>query len=153
MQCTLFRPSSVTYDVDEHIQRTLPLLNKLGSVVLCPLLLLVLAEISRKGFLAPVAVAGIGNWSEGGDRLVLARVLEELCVCVSFSSTDWRRERVYQSQGTMTTHAVTSDADSVRVQLLEGGEESFGKILGDVRVHVVALVVGLLCGIDVEAGA
>lgn len=78
MQCTLFRRSSTTYNVDEHIQRALPLLDELGSVVLCPLLLLVLAEVSGEGFLAPVAVAGVGNWSEGGDRLVLARVLQEL---------------------------------------------------------------------------
>jgi hypothetical protein len=53
----------------------------------------------------------------------------------------------------VTTHAVTSDADSIRVQLLEGREESLGKILGNVRVHVVTLVVRLLCGIDVEAGS
>jgi hypothetical protein len=53
----------------------------------------------------------------------------------------------------VTTHAVTSDADSIRVQLLEGRKESLGKILGNVRVHVVTLVVRLLCGIDVEAGS
>ena len=52
----------------------------------------------------------------------------------------------------MATHAVASNTDSVRVQLLEGRKESFGKILGNVRVHVVALVVRLFCGIDIEAG-
>jgi len=62
------------------------------------------------------------------------------------------RERAYQGQGTVATHAVASNADSVRVQLLEGSKESFGKILSNVRIHVVALVVRLLCGIDVESG-
>jgi hypothetical protein len=60
-------------------------------------------------------------------------------------------KRAYQGQGPMTTHTVTSDADSVRVQLFEGRKESLGKILGNVRVHIVTLVVRLLCGIDVEA--
>jgi len=120
--------------------------------MLCPLLLLVFAEVTGEGFLAPVTVAGVGDRCESGDGLVLAGVLQELITVALVRAERRRKERSYQGQGTVTTHAVTSNADSVRVQLLEGSKESFGKILGDVRIHVVALVVRLLCGIDVEAG-
>lgn len=54
----------------------------------------------------------------------------------------------------MSTHAVSSDTDPARVQLLrESSEDSLGQFLGDVTVHVVASVVRSLSGIDVEAGA
>jgi hypothetical protein len=72
-----------TYNVDEHIQRTLPLLDELCGIVLCPLLLLIFAKVTREGFLAPVAVAGIGDGCECGDGLVLARVLQELRLVAS----------------------------------------------------------------------
>jgi hypothetical protein len=142
-----------TYDVDEHIQRTLPFLDELCGIVLCPLFLLVFAKVTREGLLTPVAVAGVGDGCECGDGLVLAGVLQEL-VRIALARVQERGNRgAYQGQGTVTTHAVTSDTDSVRVQLLEGRKESLGKILGNVRVHVVTLVVRLLCGIDVEAGS
>lgn len=53
----------------------------------------------------------------------------------------------------MSAHAVSCDADSAPVELLEGREESFWKFLGNVRVHVVAFVVRLLGRVDVEARA
>lgn len=64
--------------VNEHIQRSLPLLHELRCVVLLPLLLLVLAEVAAKGLLAPWAVDGVGDGCKGGDGLVLAGVAEEL---------------------------------------------------------------------------
>jgi hypothetical protein len=69
---------SATHHVDEHIKRPFPLLYELRRVVLLPLLLLVLAEISLERFLSPWAVDWIGNRCKGGDGLVLSRVLEEL---------------------------------------------------------------------------
>lgn len=100
--------------------------------MLCPLLLLVFTEVTREGFLTPVAVAGVGDGSECGDGLVLAGVLQELGVIESVLVRMRREKRAYQSQGTVATHAVTSNADPVRVQLLKGSKESFGKILGNV---------------------
>lgn len=59
----------------------------------------------------------------------------------------------YQRQSTVPTHAVASNADPAAVQHLEVLKQSLGELLRNVGVHVVALVVGLLGGIDVEAGA
>jgi len=53
----------------------------------------------------------------------------------------------------MSAHAVSRDTDSAPVELLEGRKESFRKFFGNVRVHVVALVVRLLSRVDVEARA
>lgn len=61
--------------------------------------------------------------------------------------------QTYQCQRAVASHAVTGDANSARVQLLEGRKESIGEFLGDVRVHVVALVPWLLGGVYVEARA
>ena len=94
--------------------------------MLCPFLLLVFAKVAREGLLAPVAVAGVGDGCERGDGLVLARVLQELRMIGLARVTRRENGEAYQGQGTVTTHAVTSNADSVRVQLLEGREESFG---------------------------
>lgn len=102
-----------TYNVDEHVQRTLPLLDELCGIVLCPLLLLVFTEVAGEGFLTPVAVAGVGDGSECGDGLVLAGVLQELGVVVSAHVKMRGKEIAYQSQGTVATHAVTSNADPV----------------------------------------
>ena len=46
--------------------------------MLCPLLFLVFAEVTREGLLTPVAVAGVGDRCECGNGLVLARVFQEL---------------------------------------------------------------------------
>ena len=116
-QCvvTRFGVQIDTYNVDEHIQRTLPLLDELGGIVLCPLLLLVFTEITGEGFLAPVTVAGVGDRCECGDGLVLAGVLQELVtVALARAKRRWE-ERAYQGQGTVTAHAVASNTDSVRV--------------------------------------
>jgi hypothetical protein len=50
----------------------------------------------------------------------------------------------------VTTHAVTSNADSAAVKLLEVREQSFWELLGDVGIHVVALIPRLLGRVDVE---
>lgn len=50
----------------------------------------------------------------------------------------------------MSTHAVASDTDSTGVQLGESSKDSLGQFLGDIAVHVVALVVWGLGSIDVE---
>jgi hypothetical protein len=52
----------------------------------------------------------------------------------------------------MTAHAVTCDADSAGIELLERRKECFWKLFGDVRVHIVALGPWFLGCIDVEAG-
>lgn len=68
----------MTNHIDQDVERTLPLLDELGSVVLAPLLFLILAKVPREGLLAPVAVRGVRNRSERGDGLVLSGVLQEL---------------------------------------------------------------------------
>ena len=50
----------------------------------------------------------------------------------------------------MATHAVPGNADPAAVELRKGGEQGLWKFLGDIRVHVVALIIGLLGGVNVE---
>ena len=50
----------------------------------------------------------------------------------------------------MAAHAVASDTNSVAVEFLEMCEQSFWEFLGDVRIHVVALVPWLLGRVHVE---
>lgn len=57
-----------------------------------------------------------------------------------------------QSESTVSTHAVTGDADFVGVELRESSEDSLRQLRGDVAVHVIAIVVRGLGGVDVEAG-
>lgn len=65
-----------TYDIDEDIQRLPgPLLHQLRRIVLGPLCLFSLAEVASECFLAPLAIAWVGDWREGGDGLVFAGVL------------------------------------------------------------------------------
>lgn len=53
----------------------------------------------------------------------------------------------------MSTHAVASDTNAVGVQLRESVKDSPRQLLGDVAVHVVAVVIRSLGGIDVESCA
>lgn len=52
----------------------------------------------------------------------------------------------------MSTHAVTGDTDAVGVQLGESTKDSLRQLLSDVAVHVVAVVIRGLGGIDVKPG-
>lgn len=47
-----------------------------------PLGLVFLAEVASERFLAPGAIARVGDWREGGHGSVFAGVLEELRECV-----------------------------------------------------------------------
>lgn len=53
----------------------------------------------------------------------------------------------------MPTHTMTGNTHPPRIQLGKRCKDRLGQFLGDVRVHVVAIVVGRLCGVDVEARA
>ena len=69
----------ITYNVNEDIERTTsPLLNQFRSIVLLPLLLLVLTKVTRKSLLAPGSLDRVADRRKSRDRLVLARVAEEL---------------------------------------------------------------------------
>lgn len=68
----------LTYHINKHLQRTLPLLHELGRIVLLPLLLLVLAKVALESFLPPGCVDRVGNGRKSGYGLVHSRVLEEL---------------------------------------------------------------------------
>lgn len=72
-----------THHINEHLQRTLPLLYKFSCIVLLPLFLLVLSKISLESFLAPWAVDRIGDRSKCGDGFIHARVFEKLAVAKS----------------------------------------------------------------------
>lgn len=78
-------PSNIwcTYHIDEDFQWPLPFLNQFSGIMLFPLLLLILTKVSIESFLTPRAVDGIGDRRKGRDRLVFARVLEELRIIIS----------------------------------------------------------------------
>jgi hypothetical protein len=122
-------------NIDQNIRGIWELGKQLRRVVRGPLILLVLAKVAAKSLLAPGTVARVGNRRKSRHRLVHAGVLEE------------------ERQGAVPAHRVTRDGDARAVELFELREERFGELVGDVAVHVVALVVGLLGGVDVEAGA
>ena len=50
----------------------------------------------------------------------------------------------------MSSHAVSSNAHPVLVELLESIEKCLWKLISDIAVHLVSLAVWLLCSIDVE---
>lgn len=50
----------------------------------------------------------------------------------------------------MTTHTVPSNADSASIQLRESLEDNLWQFLGNIAVHIIALVVRGLGSIDVE---
>lgn len=68
----------VTYDINQHIQRALPLLDQLRGIVLLPLLLVLRAEVARESLLTPRAVDGVGDGRECGNGLVFSGISEEL---------------------------------------------------------------------------
>lgn len=68
-----------THHINQDIQRTpTPLLNQFSSIVLLPLILLIIAEVTLERLLAPGAVRRVRDRCERRDGLVLARVAEEL---------------------------------------------------------------------------
>jgi hypothetical protein len=71
--------SKKTNHINKNIQRTpVPLLNQLGSIMLLPLILLVVAKVPGKRLLAPGAVDGVCDGREGRDGFVFSGVAEEL---------------------------------------------------------------------------
>lgn len=66
-----------TYHVNQNIKRTFPLFDQLGGIVFFPLLVIV-AEVSVEGFLAPGAIDRVRNGCEGRYRLILSWVFQEL---------------------------------------------------------------------------
>lgn len=50
----------------------------------------------------------------------------------------------------MSTHTMTRDAHSIRINLRKRLKNRLGQFLRDISVHVIASVVGSLCSIDVE---
>ena len=71
---------TTTYHVDQNIERTLPSLDQLGSVVLLPApsFVILLPKVSAKRLLTPRRIDRVGDGREGGHRFVLAWILQEL---------------------------------------------------------------------------
>jgi hypothetical protein len=68
-----------THHINQDIQRTpTPLLNQFSSIMLLPLILLIIAEVTLERLLAPGAVRRVRDRRERRDGLVLARVAKEL---------------------------------------------------------------------------
>lgn len=63
------------------------------------------------------------------------------------------KEGTYEGESTVSTHAVAGDTNAVGVQLRESAKDSLRQLLGDIAVHIVAVVIRGLGGIDVEAGS
>lgn len=53
----------------------------------------------------------------------------------------------------MPPHTMPRNANTLLIDLRERRKHSLGQFLGNVGVHVVAVVVGRLGSVDVEAGA
>jgi hypothetical protein len=122
-------------NVDQNIRIVRELGQQLRRIMRNPLILLVLAEVATESLLAPRAVTRVGDGRKSRDRLVHAGVLEE------------------ERESAVTAHGVAGDRYAGAVELFELCEEGFGKLVGNVAVHVIALVVRLFGRIDVEAGA
>lgn len=60
--------------------------------------------------------------------------------------------KAYQSKSPMSSHTMSRNANPPIIKLRERRKHSLGQFLGDVGVHVVAIVVGRLGSVDVEAG-
>ena len=134
-----------------------------------PFSLLVLAEVAAEGLLAPGAVDRVRDGREGRDGFVFSGVTEELSSCQPLftiqlfnpihclfpggTERNGMGRRTYNSKSTMPTHTMTGNTHPPSIQLGKRRKDSLGQFLGDVRVHVVAIVVGRLCGVDVEARA
>lgn len=73
-----------TYNINQHIQRTRPLLDKFRGVVFPPLGLVV-AKVSIKRLLAPWAVTRVRDGGERTNGFVFSGVTEELHLSVSLS--------------------------------------------------------------------
>lgn len=146
-----------TYDVDENVQRSLPFLDKLRSVVFFPFLLVVFAKVSIECLLSPRTVAWVRDRSKRADRLVFAGVSEELGQNIIFHIFVENKfvcnKETYKSKSTMPTHTMPSNTNARGVDFLECFKDSLREFLCDVAVHVVALVVRRLCGVNVETSA
>lgn len=66
-----------TYNVNQHVQRPLPLLNEFRGVILLPLFFVV-SKVSSKGLLAPLAVDRVGNGGKCRYGLIFAGIFKEL---------------------------------------------------------------------------
>lgn len=53
----------------------------------------------------------------------------------------------------MSTHAVTCNADTARIQLRESSKYGLGQLLRHIGVHVVSSIVRSLGSVDVETGS
>ena len=141
-----------------------------------PLGLFVLAEVAAECFLAPGAVARVGDWGVRGDGSVFAGVFEELmgrrwdsgqrCDCDCDARSDlsyvrgdeWKvgggkRKRAHQSQSAVSAHAVSEDTDAVRIHLFEVVEDGPEQFRVDVAVHFIPFVPWGFGRVDVEPGA
>ena len=137
--------------------------------MLLPFRLLVLAEVAVEGLLAPGTVDRVRDGGEGRDGFVFSGVTEELSSCQPLftiqlfnpihclfpggTERNGMGRRTYNSKSTMPTHTMTGNTHPPSIQLGKRRKDSLGQFLGDVRVHVIAIVVGGLCRVDVEARA
>ena len=137
--------------------------------MLLPFRLLVLAEVAVEGLLAPGTVDRVRDGGEGRDGFVFSGVTEELSSCQPLftiqlfnpihclfpggTERNGMGRRTYNSKSTMPTHTMTGNTHPPRIQLGKRRKDSLGQFLGDVRVHVIAIVVGGLCRVNVEARA
>lgn len=53
----------------------------------------------------------------------------------------------------MPSHTVSGNTDTTGVQLRKSTEDSLWQFLSDIAIHVVAIVIGSLGGIDIKASA
>lgn len=115
--------------------------------------LLVSTKVSPESLLSPGAIDRVADGRERRHRLVFPGVAEELHLvnqCCRYSAGN---NSTYQSKSTVTTHTMSRDADPAGVELRERLKHGLGQFLGDIGVHVVAVVEGGLSSVDVETGA
>jgi hypothetical protein len=66
------------HHINQHVQRTLPLLQQLRRIMLFPLLLLILSKVALEGLLTPGAIDGVGDGRKCRDGLILSWISQKL---------------------------------------------------------------------------
>ena len=91
-------------------------------------------EISLESLFTPWSFQGVSDGCESTAALVFSRVLQEQC------------------QGTVATHAVSSDTDSRGIDLIETGEDGLGQLFCYIAIHLVSFGPRFCSCVNVEAG-
>lgn len=92
----------------------------------------IVPQVAAKRLLPPGTLGRVRDGRPGADTLVRARVLE------------------VEGQRAVAAHGVARDGDVLAVELGEGAEDEVRQLLGEVRLHLVVRLPGVLGGVNVK---